>query len=76
MLSKNLGLGWLNKFCQISKSISKQRTGSMRKNLDLEEQTQDRQKILASSRTGPKTARKLDSVLEPDPEPSNDFSQF
>ena len=36
----------------------------------------NRNNIWVSSRTGPRTARLSESVLEPDPEPPDNMSQF
>ena len=42
----------------------------------LQNRTLNRQKIYTSSRIGPKTAQKSKTVIEPDPEPPADLSQF
>ena len=50
------------------------RTGPLGKNI--KNRTRNRQKIHASTRTGPGTAEISKTVLEPDPEPPDDLSQF
>ena len=42
----------------------------------LKNRTRNRQKIHASTRTGPGTAKISKTVLEPDPELPDDLSQF
>ena len=42
----------------------------------LKNRTRNRQKIHASTRNGPGIAQKSKTVLEPDPEPPDDLSQF
>ena len=53
---------------------TKPRKGSVGK--ILENQTRNQPKIFVSFRTGPRTARELELVLEADSEPPENFNQF